>query len=850
MSRPSFSSLRPPSQLAVPDLLLDFPTPPSYIPPSPSGNPPPSLPPSGPLPPVPGPSPISQQDLSVIQRSRISIGSFTSRRSASPNGSVHTFGNPHHHGRKDSQSSMRSYASSASLAVPGSIARPPLRSPRSPHSPRAEAISEGDEDSSSIAHTSLADIPRLTPSPLPPPTNDELANVDMHDLPSDDDDDGPLDPRALHMQMRAARSKSTTHKSRLGTMDTPRSRRPSSPTRAASPDVATMIATTPRPRRPSSPSSSRPRSRVRSAGSTLSSSSSGGRGRYASSTFSHSSLPYAASVASTSRAGTEDWNEDSFIDDYGTVISGGHGLGTLDDASNYDEAEATERVGTEEDGGDDSDSSLDLHTPLPNLMLRHGMLSPNSKLLVGASRAGTPADRPGSTLSVNSAMTKSGHYRDDRDTLQRRVRHRDGKLLRAGMGLTTGLGWSDSEDEDAPSALTRRLSNLALARQNSTRSLGSSTSRTPSRPSRLTRSVSSDAQAMPTRSRTKSRPSAPPSSYAKPPISAPPLPSSSSSQSLRPSDAGRTRSLGDEPSLDLDDDEGASTSTGSTSLRTPDGFELGYPPPRTRPWDREKSLPPLPRSLSRGPSVLSRQPSTASTTAPSLRRQPSSKGLRSDVASAATQIGQPASGTPALTRKPSAKSVRPQPSTKSLVPKPSTGSLRHKSSAKSLRQPSKYPDTPLDTSRTTPAVSYTASAPVSPYSNASTSSYASSPASQYARRASEPDERIATQPTTPRTPRPLLTASLSSPNILADLQAQPVPPLPPKATSIVGGYHRPGRISGLPRTTSQPTLADGEKPRPRTGTGMVYRKSSGTSRMPTRPPPPANALGYSGPVMI
>ena len=79
-----------------------------------------------------------------------------------------------------------------------------------------------------------------------------------------------------------------------------------------------------------------------------------------------------------------------------------------------------------EEGGDtgDSDSSLDLHTPLPcvlfipalpqfsltntpfsHLMLRHGLLSPNSKLLPQAacSRAATPLDgRPGSKMSLVS----------------------------------------------------------------------------------------------------------------------------------------------------------------------------------------------------------------------------------------------------------------------------------------------------------------------------------------------------------------------------------------------------------------------------------------------------------------
>ena len=42
-----------------------------------------------------------------------------------------------------------------------------------------------------------------------------------------------------------------------------------------------------------------------------------------------------------------------------------------------------------------------------------------------------------------SVMTKSGFIKDERDTVTRRVRHRDGKLLRGGIGLTTGLGWSD-----------------------------------------------------------------------------------------------------------------------------------------------------------------------------------------------------------------------------------------------------------------------------------------------------------------------------------------------------------------------------------------------------------------------
>ena len=91
-----------------------------------------------------------------------------------------------------------------------------------------------------------------------------------------------------------------------------------------------------------------------------------------------------------------------------------------------------------EDSGEDA--CLDLHTPLPSLMLRHGLLSPHSRLL-------------------------RGEGRDERDNRVRKERHRDGETLREGVGLTTGLGWSDSEDEDAPSPLTRRLSSLNLSRR-------------------------------------------------------------------------------------------------------------------------------------------------------------------------------------------------------------------------------------------------------------------------------------------------------------------------------------------------------------------------------------------------
>ncbi|KAJ4473641.1 hypothetical protein J3R30DRAFT_703717 [Lentinula aciculospora] len=127
-------------------------------------------------------------------------------------------------------------------------------------------------------------------------------------------------------------------------------------------------------------------------------------------------------------------------------------------------------------------------------MLRHGLLSPNSKLLPASTSVDSLASltidngtsggaRPGSMMSMisnASIQTKSGLFKDTRDTSSRRLRHKDGRLLKGGIGLTTGLGWSDSEDEGAPSALTRRLSSLNVSRNPSSTSLVNSRMRSKS----------------------------------------------------------------------------------------------------------------------------------------------------------------------------------------------------------------------------------------------------------------------------------------------------------------------------------------------------------------------------------
>ncbi|KAL6302538.1 hypothetical protein BKA93DRAFT_387721 [Sparassis latifolia] len=231
--------------------------------------------------------------------------------------------------------------------------------------------------------------------------------------------------------------------------------RPSSAAkRPDSPDLRTILANTPRPRRKSSASFSP---------------ASGGLHLRSRSTT--NGLSRRSSIAEQSP-------DNVSVSDYGALLEEAEGVDT-------DEENRLGKV--VEDGGSESDSSIDLHTPLPHLMFRDGLLSPRSRLFPQGSSPfaledgdeDPDFDRARSVLSVvstaGSLKTKLGFLRDPRDTNRRRNRHRDGRLLRAGMGLTTGLGWSDSEDEDAPSTLTRRLIQTSIARKPSP-SLSSPTS--------------------------------------------------------------------------------------------------------------------------------------------------------------------------------------------------------------------------------------------------------------------------------------------------------------------------------------------------------------------------------------
>ncbi|THH31195.1 hypothetical protein EUX98_g2963 [Antrodiella citrinella] len=186
------------------------------------------------------------------------------------------------------------------------------------------------------------------------------------------------------------------------------------PERPGSPDIEAILAKTPRPRKTSTVSP--PRSLLRS-------------GQRSQSTLS-------LRLNAKERKSVAEDDESIFsISDYGMLLE--------EDESQSDEA-----------GGSESDSSIDIHTPLPHLMFRDGLLSPRSKLL--------PQD------SKKPAVYPFKEKADDRSRSVLSIASTVGSFVtKTGMGLTTGLGWSDSEDEDAPSALTRRLITTTIDRKRS-----------------------------------------------------------------------------------------------------------------------------------------------------------------------------------------------------------------------------------------------------------------------------------------------------------------------------------------------------------------------------------------------
>ncbi|KAF5384208.1 hypothetical protein D9615_003100 [Tricholomella constricta] len=731
-----------------PLLIQSFPAPPSHIPTTPtSPNPPLSRPPTTPLPPVPGPSRISgHESLLLLSASR-------SRRS-----------------------------SRMSLASESSRPASPPRSPAHPHS-IAFSISEelanndflkdvGDEDA-------LLDIavPPDMPTPRKHGHNESISDIDVRDileavLDVDDAHDAPALPRLRSAPRSAPRTLSVADPidphampTRSFTFPTPRKtifHDDPPPRSSPSPDISTIISTTPRPvlRSRASSSASGPRS------SDL------------------PYVPYGAYGIYGDEPAEDDDDTRSWIDhdEYGKPLP----------PPRKDVWEKLERQleGSESDA---SDSSLDLHTPLPHLMVRHGLLSPRSKLVATLNGR----DSVASLASVTSTATNTtkGPLKDARDTHIRRTRHRDGRLLRGGIGLTTGLGWSDSEDEDAPSALTRRLSALNLSRRSSTASLPRSVSQV-SLNSNLARSYSSRTQPEAdddgdvdewgarrgTRARTPTRWSSHslPSSVGgnkkdkarSTATGGPPTAWSKGRRSARTSNASSRSSAGSSavtiPEASLTPSPSTASSASSSLLLTPVDLDpemtISNKPGTLK---REKSLPPLP---------------------PALRRSPGSSNLGG------------------LSQLQLSRSTGPGQSF-GFDTRPRTASASSVTAVRATVTPMK--STPAPTMMSTPR-------PL----------------------------RLAQAPLLGAPPMPPPSSPLPSPLVLprqGDRPAVPVPSVPSYAYS-------PSTRSPLP---SRPTTP-GEKPKPRTGTGMVYRSAGSTPsrmRVPSSVRPP-HAAGTGRPIAL
>jgi hypothetical protein len=152
--------------------------------------------------------------------------------------------------------------------------------------------------------------------------DDSISSISMGDLPPADDDDGDdhaTTAAAFHAQVRTARSTSASHRLLLRARNSIAS--DVAIERPASPDIKSIIQATPRPRRRSS---TRSLPRVKSF----------------------------RSVSDSTQRLTKEWDEDSFIGHYGPT-----------EPEFLDNDPAILSLEKELDGSD-SDSSLDLHTPL------------------------------------------------------------------------------------------------------------------------------------------------------------------------------------------------------------------------------------------------------------------------------------------------------------------------------------------------------------------------------------------------------------------------------------------------------------------------------------------------------
>ncbi|KAH8094473.1 hypothetical protein BXZ70DRAFT_359927 [Cristinia sonorae] len=608
--------------------------------------------------------------------------------------------------------------------------------------------------------------------------------------------------------------------------------------RPGSPDIEDILSKTPRPRRASSAVFSSPsRASIRPT---------------------PKRSPSAFSLRSEGKDGKGDDDESIFsISDYGALLEEPESL-------------------SDGEGGSESDSSLDIHTPLPHLMFRDGLLSPRSKLLPPDLKPSLYSlddethDRSRSVMSIASTAgslttTKSGLQKDPRDTVRRRQRHRDGALLRAGMGLTTGLGWSDSEDEDAPSALTRRLINTTLDRKRLSRptssnydDLGLSRFASPAPMSRFASPTPSPSSSkilprkstgslvgmrslsvsqIQTRATVVSFPSTPPSTEAN-------LPKASAEVHV-----ARSRTL--------------SSASSTSKPKTPTTTSANLPmtsSPRARTVSSASSTN-IPGLRSRAGSVASTAassiPGTRSrtTSSASVTQAPTSliASLRSEQPKASTASPKVVASPP----RPSLESLA-STSTTSLVSESSnaTSSVNSSSTASSgsvprpLRLPQSVSARTQSQDHILASISSSTTAPVMPERTIPLQrpralsgprprpdARSPTPTQSLSHSTSQPFAYTAPAPTMQRTftyPQPVASSSSSSIDALTPSSASssstsyfspmtsPLPPTPSESDTP------PSTSAGPSSPTSprqRPALI-GARPKPRTGTGMAYRTSS------------------------
>ena len=179
--------------------------------------------------------------------------------------------------------------------------------------------------------------------------------------------------------------------------------------------------------------------------------------------------------------------------------------------------------------------------------------------------------------------------------------------------LLTGFSlFLSSEDEDAPSPLTKRLSHLALSRQSSVASLKSVPRSSRSHPHPLSRSFSGDAKVHSSKStQNLKHPSLPPTSWQSRSRTVASTLSLTIAEQDPPEPASALARFSEPPSrVDVDsqrNDQVRTPSSSSTqSLPGPVTPDVTDVPASVNSWDREKNLPPIP--ISRVPSLASLRP--------------------------------------------------------------------------------------------------------------------------------------------------------------------------------------------------------------------------------------------------